>query len=464
MRLAWFSPWPPDPSGVAGRSAEITAVLAARRHAIDVFVDERRIAADRRQPAAPPAPGEVRVLPAHDFIWRAARSPYDLVVYQVGNSHLHEHVWPYLFRWPGLAVLHDARLHHARALALLSRGRTEDYRAEFAWSHPQVGPRAAEFAVGAFDGTYHYQWPMVRGVLDSSLLAATHARGAIAELEAQSSGRPVDYIALGEGMPEPIPAAARAALRAAHGLPPDAVVFGVFGGLAVEKRVPQILRAFAAIRASVPQARLVLAGAPDKALDLDARTKLLGVAPATITLGRLDADTFDAWIAAVDVSLNLRWPSALETSGPWLRALSASRPTVIIDLAHLAHVPTLDPRSWRLQTPPRPGTGPAVAVALDIRDEDHSLRLAMHRLAVDAGLRETLGRQARAYWEAEHTVDRMADDYERVMARARTQPAPAPGRPPHMAPDAWAHARTVAASFAPDITDAVSALAAKDTP
>ena len=116
MRLAWFSPWPPDPSGVAGRSAEITAVLAARRYAIDVFVDERRIAADRRQPAGPPSSGEVRVLPAHDFIWRAARSPYDLVVYQVGNSHLHEHVWPYLFRWPGLAVLHDARLHHARAL------------------------------------------------------------------------------------------------------------------------------------------------------------------------------------------------------------------------------------------------------------------------------------------------------------------------------------------------------------
>ena len=464
MRLAWFSPWPPDPSGVAGRSAEITAVLAGRGYAIDVFVDERRIAADRRQPAAPPAFGEVRVLPAHDFIWRAARSPYDLNVYQVGNSHLHEHIWPYLFRWPGLAVLHDARLHHARALALLSRGRTQDYRAEFAWSHPHVGPRAAEFAVGAFDGAYHYQWPMVRGVLDSSRVAATHARGAVPELEAQSAGRPVEYIALGEGMPEPLSAAAGAALRAAHGIPSGAVVFGVFGGLAVEKRVPQILRAFAAVRASVPQARLVLAGAPDPALKLDARMNVLGIERAAIALGRLDAGAFDAWIAAVDVSLNLRWPTALETSGPWLRALSASRPTVITDVAHLAHVPTLDPRSWSLHTPPRPGAGPAVAVALDIRDEDHSLRLAMHRLAVDADLRETLGRHARAYWEAGHTVDRMADDYERVMALAGTLPTPAPGRPPHMAPDAWAHAKLVAASFAPDITDAVAALAAKDTP
>ena len=56
MRLAWFSPWPPDLSGVAGRSAEITAVLAARRYAIDVFVDERRITADRRRSWSRPPP------------------------------------------------------------------------------------------------------------------------------------------------------------------------------------------------------------------------------------------------------------------------------------------------------------------------------------------------------------------------------------------------------------------------
>jgi glycosyltransferase involved in cell wall biosynthesis len=463
LRLAWFSPWPPDPSGVAGRSAEVTTLLAARNYAIDVYVDERRVAAGR-EPARPPAPGEIRVLSAHDFVWRAARMPYDLAVYQVGNSHLHEHVWPYLFRWPGLAVLHDARLHHARTLALLSRGRVEDYRAEFTWSHPQVDPRGAEFALGAFDGAYHYQWPMVRGVLDSSRLAATHARGAIHELEAQSSGRPVDYITLGEGTPGPLDPVDRAALRAAHGIPPGAVVFGVFGGLTIEKRVLQILRALAALRGSLPHARLVLAGEPEKALDLDARIRVLGLAGSTIRLGRLDERMFDAWIAAVDVSLNLRWPTALETSGPWLRALSASRSTVIIDLPHLAHVPTLDPRSWDFHAPARPGAGPAIAVSLDIRDEDHSLRLAMYRLALDADLRETLGRRARAYWEKEHTAGRMTDDYVRVMARAAKLPAPSPNRPSHMAPDPWAHTRSIAASMAPAVAGVVSQLAGSKDP
>ena len=67
---------------------------------------------------------------------------YDLVVYQLGNSSVHDFTWPYLFRWPGLVVMHDTSLHHARAQALLGRLRLDAYRAEFAWNHPGVRPAA----------------------------------------------------------------------------------------------------------------------------------------------------------------------------------------------------------------------------------------------------------------------------------------------------------------------------------
>src|SRR2546430_12142591 len=55
---------------------------------------------------------------------------------------------------------------------------------------------------------------------------------------------------------------------------------------------------------------------------------------------------FRSHLAACDVTLNLRWPTARETSGPWLRALAAARATVITDLVHHADVPSLDPRTW----------------------------------------------------------------------------------------------------------------------
>src|SRR5262245_21433482 len=98
MRLAWFSPWPPQPSGVAGRSAELVAALASEGHAIDGFIDERAVPVAVNSDGNAPTAGRYRVQSAHDFVWRHHRGQYDLVVYQVGNSSLHEFIWPYLFR------------------------------------------------------------------------------------------------------------------------------------------------------------------------------------------------------------------------------------------------------------------------------------------------------------------------------------------------------------------------------
>src|SRR5262249_61382269 len=117
--------------------------------------------------------------------------------------------------------------------------------------------------------------------------------------------------------------------------------------------------------------------------NVDAQIDALGISTVAHVLGVLDDSAFDTAIGSADVTLHLRWPTALEISGPWLRALSAARPTVITDLAHLSGIPTLDPRTWHLHAPidPTMSESDAVAIATDILDEDHSLRLALSRLA-----------------------------------------------------------------------------------
>jgi glycosyltransferase involved in cell wall biosynthesis len=439
MRLAWFSPWPPDRSGVAGRSADVVPRLAERGHAIDVFVDEQRIDAPRNVAARPPQDGAVRVLGAHEFVWRASRQPYDLPVYQVGNSRLHEYIWPYLLRWPGLAVLHDARVHHARARALLRRGDVDAYRAEFRWSHPYVSAEAAELAVAGLDGMFYYQWPMLRGVLEASRLVATHAPEAIEAIDITPPAAPIDYITLGEGETTRDAASQSRGRqrRASAGMSSQDVLFGVFGALSEYRRIGPILHAFASVRASQPGMRLVLAGPIDPALRLTETLQALGIEGATHIHPSPDDEAFDEWIGAVDVSLNLRWPTSREVSGPWLRALAAGRATVIVDLEQLARLPTLDPRTWTRHPPAAPETArhAPIAVAVDILDEDHSLRRALLRLAGDAGLRESLGRAAAAYWEANHTTARMVTDYERVIARAAALPPPHSSLPRWLRPD-----------------------------
>jgi hypothetical protein len=157
MRLAWFTPFPPDRSGIAAYSAELLPLLAAA-HQIDVFVDRApaaRASGAARHGAPPcsgtsanPAPPGFSVRSAHDFPWRHARSPYDLVVYQLGNASCHDYMWAYFPRYPGLVVLHDAQVHQARAKQLLAAGRAGHYAAELRDSHPEA-PAGLEDLIGA---------------------------------------------------------------------------------------------------------------------------------------------------------------------------------------------------------------------------------------------------------------------------------------------------------------------------
>ena len=127
-----------------------------------------------------------------------------------------------------------------------------------------------------------------------------------------------------------------------------------------------------------------------------------------------------------------------------VRAIAAGLPTITTDLAHIADLASLDPRTWarreadgdwRLAAGAEATERDPVTVAVDILDEDHSLRLAMRRLATDPALRASLGASARAHWEREHSLPRMLEDYRRVIAEAAAAPAPKPSLPLHLVDD-----------------------------
>ncbi len=133
--------------------------------------------------------------------------------------------------------------------------------------------------------------------------------------------------------------------------------------------------------------------------DALAAARALGVDDVVTFAGYVEAEELPAYLAASDVVLSLRWPSARETSASWLRAIAAGRPTVVTDLAQQADLPTLDPRSWTVvHAQPTLAAREPVAVSIDILDEAHSLTLALKRLTTDAALRARLGAAARAHW------------------------------------------------------------------
>jgi glycosyltransferase involved in cell wall biosynthesis len=351
-------------------------------------------------------------------------------------------MWAYLVRYPGLVVLHDGQLHHARGRMLLQRwhARRQEYREEFWFNHPDANPDLAELGAMGLLGSLTYLWPMLRSVVESSLQVVVHNQWLAAQIRESHAGAAVDVIEM--GVPKSSPSAgARQRIRARHRIEDDAVLFTAFGKVTPEKRVKESIRALAEVKRHAPHSHLLVAGETVEYYDVRAEAEALGVADKVTFAGYVDDRDIDDYLEASDVCLCMRWPTSRETSASWLRCIAAGRTTITTDLVHTAVIPALDPRSWTLSLA-RENAKP-VTVAIDILDEDHSLGLAIRRLAIDARLRDTIGANARELWAERFTLDRMRDRYLEVIEQTLRTPVPlrnAAVLPAHLRADGFEYA------------------------
>ncbi len=341
MRIAWFAPRPhPDVDEVD--SLDDTPGLVAAlgpRHIVEQ-IDARA---------------------AHDFVWRHARDPFDVCVYDLADTPDHAFLWPYLIHYPGVLRLRSLSLYRSRAATLQRLRRMNDYTAEAAFSGRRL--------LGA-------------PVLASQMVVVADAEVAQALQDDYPHAR-IRTAPPGIAAPEWLPSLAQR--RAAR--PPDApTTFGM-----------------------LDSARLDVAQrAAQRARDAGAAVALLHDMPPSRVLRE------------TDVILALRWPPDGAPPTAALLGLSAGLPVVLIEEAVTAEWPTLDPQTWL----PRdsPSTVPPIAVSIDPRDEEHSLMLAMRRLAADSALRSALGSAAYAWWRAHATPEDAASRWRAILDEAAALP------------------------------------------
>jgi glycosyltransferase involved in cell wall biosynthesis len=179
-------------------------------------------------------------------------------------------------------------------------------------------------------------------------------------------------------------------------------LIGCLGHINPEKRIPQLLEAFAVVRETVPQARLLLAGPVAARFELDSRLERLGLPEgALIREGYVDERRFDSLMAACDVCVNLRAPTMGETSGSAIRALSLGRPLVVSDVGWFSELPD----------------SVAAKIAPDEREVD-VLAGVLVELCTNEDARAQMGRAARELAAGEHAVGRVADLYAAALEQA----------------------------------------------
>ncbi len=362
MKVDYYSPLPPSRSGIADYSA---LLLPALRERIDVVVAEP----GKRRPAA------------------------DVALYHVGNDpDAHGWIVDALLERPGVVVLHDFVLHHLIAGITIGRG---DGRGYLAAMERELGVVGRLLGLGVLDNLLPLLWetrpedyPLAGQVLDAASGVIVHSRYVGGRARAAGYDGPLWRI--------PHPAWPRPETR-----PEDVQgdpLIGCFGHLNMNKRIPQLLDAFARLQRRHPGARLLLAGAAAERFDLDRRLERLGLAggDAIVRLDYVPEARMWSLMAACDVLVNLRSPTMGETSGSVIRGLVLGKPLVVSELGWFAELPG----DVALKVPVDEWETETIEAALALLCEP-AARAAMSAAALEYVAREhELGRVAERYAEA----------------------------------------------------------------
>jgi hypothetical protein len=335
---------------------------------------------------------------AHDFVRRDFRTPFDLCVFELADTSQHAFVWPYLLHVPGVLRLRSLSLHESRTVALRRQHRQRDYDAELAFGDweltaaPVLASRTTVVSDLHAAARLRRVYPTARIRLAPIGLGSDPLHGATRPSRGQGWGQ-------SQGRSQS-PDQGQDRGRGAAQTPSVGSLDG--------SRSDIVQRAFARARRTGARLELIT-GPPDVILD------------------------------TADVVVATSWPPPDELTIA-LAGMAASRAVVVLETESTAGWPALDPQTWQ----PRGWTGERpIVVSVDPRDEEHSLSLALRRLASDAALRNALGSAAHDWWQQHATLDHAVRAWRSILAEAVTlTPLPRPANwPRHLSADGTERAR-----------------------
>jgi glycosyltransferase involved in cell wall biosynthesis len=317
----------------------------------------------------------------------------DVALYHIGNNQLHGAIYDRALVHPGIVVLHDAVLQHF----FLGRLTREQYIDEFIFNYGEWTRSLAEDlwkhrARSAADPRY-FAWPMLKRITTTARAVIVHNPAAAAIVRRHASDAhivEIPHLFVPPQVPSEIDTLR---FRNQLGLASRTFLIGVFGHQRESKRLPVVLRALESVWTSGADVRFLVAGSFASS-DLQRSLAERLTDPRILRVGYLDEQDFWRYAAAVDLCINLRYPTAAETSGIAIRMMGIGKPVVFSSGEEVARFP--DNACLRVET------GPA---------EEELLAGYITWLASDRVAAEQIGRHAAAHISANHALDSAAASY-----------------------------------------------------
>ncbi|MGE0103488.1 MAG: glycosyltransferase [Blastocatellales bacterium] len=390
MRIACFTPLPPSRSGIADYNAELLPYLAEGAE-ISVFVEQEKELRENQ------GRSDYAVFDAMHFDEIDAGAPFDLCLYHLGNNPYHEFVYDRALKTPGVIVLHEHCLHHLIAWRTLGREAREAYRDEMFYAYGRNGARIADMrSYGAVSSEYQqFLLPLNRRLIERSLGILVHNEYAASQLEGLQGDVPVGIV---RHHLSPVALELdrfdREDCRRSLGIPDDAFVLSSHGFVTESKRIPVVLRAFKRLLNLVPNAYYVIVGEDHWRWSVAPLIEEMDLGDRVRITGYVTEKDFFRYLKAVDCIVNLRYPTAGETSGTLIRSLGAGKPVIVSDFGQFGDLP--DEICLKVALGP---------------NEEKDLGARLQALAYRPNLRERLGRSAAEWVRRECDISRSAAGY-----------------------------------------------------
>jgi glycosyltransferase involved in cell wall biosynthesis len=319
-----LTPLPPVKSGVAVYAAMIAPSLAKR---VDLTLVSSEETSFRHPSIGTKLFDE----------WTPDRG--EIVVAQLGNNPFHEFAWRYVLEHDDcVVVLHDLVLHHLIVEATLARGDGSAYEASLLGNH---GERGAAIARARARGIHHeianFLYPGFLDVTSRARAVVVHNRWAGAELRRHGVKAPIVVVDHPHAASAQVPnrESARVKWKLA-----DRRVISMLGFVTSAKRPEVVFETFARAAKGDERLHLWIVGEAAPNVDLHSLARRHGVdASRWSTTGFVTDEEFDEAIAASDAIVNLRYPTAGESSGPLTRVFAAGRPIAVSAISQFAELP-----------------------------------------------------------------------------------------------------------------------------
>lgn len=388
--MAFLSPLPPERSGISDYSAQLLRDLS-RHYRIDVVVAQVSV-------VDPWIQANCTIRSVEWF--QAHFREFDRVLYHVGNSTFHQHMFAMLEEIPGVVVLHDFFLGNIAAHMDLTGEAPGFFSNRLYRSHGYGAVQERFAAVHPIDVSSTY--PCNLDVLRNAIGVITHSQASkqlAAEWYGPALAHDITVIPL---LKASATNGARLAARRALGIAPSTLVFCSFGLLGRTKLNHRLLTAWyeSSLSSAAESSILLFVGENEggaygasivQTMEADARQQQR--ASVRIT-GWVDAADFQRYLAAADVAVQLRSQSRGETSAAVLDCMSYGIPTIVNAQGSLAELD--NDCVWKLNA----------------EFEDAELVAALDTLGHDAEQRRSLGECARDVVRTQHAPRDCAARYE----------------------------------------------------